>query len=380
METATARMHKYTTTEPILHLAFELGEHKWKLGFTTGLGQKPRERNMAARDLVALEHEVRLAKERFHLPATVPVVSCYEAGREGFWLHRYLEAQQIANVVVDPSSIEVPRHRRRRKTDRLDVEKLLQMLARYHLGDERVWKVVRPPSVAAEDARHLHRELQALRAERTRHSNRITGLLATQGVSLAVRKDFLERLAEVRLWDGTALPAGLQARLEREHARWQFVRQQLHVVVMARKELLAASDDPAIALVRKLMQLKGIGIESAWLLVMEFFAWRGLRNRRQTGALAGLTGTPKASGTKAYEQGISKAGNERVRVLMIELAWGWLRHQPESALSRDFVQRYGVGSKAHRKTGITALARKLLDDLRRYLQCDELPAGAVLKA
>lgn len=380
MKTATARPTEYTTPEIILHMAFELGEHKWKLGFTTGLGQKPRERNITARDLVALGQEIHLAQQRFALPATVRVVSCYEAGREGFWLHRYLEAEHIANVVVDPSSIEVPRHRRRKKTDRLDVEKLLQMLARYHLGDTRVWKVVRPPSVAAEDARQLHRELLALRAERTRHSNRIGGLLATQGVKLPVRRDFRERLAEVRLWDGSPLPAGLQARLRREFARWEFVQQQLHVVVTARKELLATSDAPAIAMVRKLLQLKGIGIESAWLLVMEFFAWRDLRNRRQTGALAGLTGTPKASGTKSYEQGISKAGNERVRVLMIELAWGWLRHQPDSALSQEFEKRYGGGSKAQRKIGITALARKLLDDLRRYLDFDELPAGAVLKA
>jgi transposase len=307
-------------------------------------------------------------------------VSCYEAGREGFWLHRYLVAQDIGNVVVDPSSIEVPRHRRRKKTDHLDVAKLLQMLARYHLGDTRVWKVVRPPSVAAEEARQLHRELLALRAERTRHRNRIGGLLATQGVKLPVRRDFRERLAEVRLWAGTPLPAGWQDRLRREFARWEFVQQQLHVVVTARKELLATADAPAVVLVRKLLGLKGIGIESAWLLVLEFFAWRELRNRRQTGALAGLTGTPKARGTKSYEQGISKAGNERVRVLMIELAWGWLRHQPDSALSQEFEKRYGGGSKAQRKIGITALARKLLDDLRRYLDFDELPAGAVLKA
>jgi transposase len=184
-----ARYTQYST-ESALYLAFELGKAKWKLGFSIGLGQKPRRRTIEAGDLFALAREVRLAKERFDLPETASVKSCYEAGREGFWLHRSLVAEEIENLVIDSSSIEVNRRARRAKTDRLDVGKLLSMLIRYHSGERKVWSVVHVPSIEAEDARHLHRQLGTLKKDATRCSNRIEGLLASQGVSLPMRVDF----------------------------------------------------------------------------------------------------------------------------------------------------------------------------------------------
>jgi transposase len=363
-----------------LYLAFELSEAEWKLGFTIGLGQNPRQRTIKAGALEALQTEIGQAKKRFGLPETAPVRSCYEAGRDGFWLHRYLTAKGIANLVVDSASIEVNRRVKRAKTDRLDVGKLLSMLMRYHSGEKKVWSVVHVPSVAAEDSRHLHRELTTLKADRTRHSNRIKGLLAGQGVRLAVGADFLDQLAAVRLWDGAAVPPGLRARLAREYASWQFADQQVKDVEADRRALLRTSQAPEVEQVRQLLKLQGIGENSAWLYVMEFFGWREFRNRREVGGLAGLTPTPYQSGAEAREQGISKAGNQPIRAMAIEIAWGWLRHQPDSELSRWYQERYGQGSKGLRKIGIVALARKLLVALWRYLEDGELPAGAQLKA
>ena len=211
------------STQPTLYLAFELSDQDWKLGFTIGLGQPPRQRKIAAGDTTALKQEIALAKQRFGLPADAPVVSCYEAGRDGFWLHRFLESEHITNLVVDSASIEVSRRGKHAKTDRLDVEKLLTMLLRYHGGESRVWSVVQVPSLAAEDQRHLHRQLLALKGERTRYVNRIKGLLVGQGIHLSVDDEFLTHLPELRLWDGAPLPAGLTARLHREFTCWQFV-------------------------------------------------------------------------------------------------------------------------------------------------------------
>jgi len=380
METEATRSTEYSTTEAVLYMAFELSNKKWKLGFTIGQAQEPRLRTIAANDLGALRWEIGQAKKRFGLAATAPVRSCYEAGREGFWLHRALSADQIENLVVDSASIEVNRRRKRRKTDRLDVVKLVTMLLRYHHGERKVWSVVHVPSVEAEDGRQLHRELVALKAERTQAINRLKGLLASQGVRLPVRQDFRARLERVRLWDGSALPPALRARLEREYAQLQFIEDQIKELERMRAALVREAEQPSVALVRQLLQLRGIGIETAWQYVMEFFGWREFRNRRQVGALAGLNPTPYQSGDSSREQGISKAGNRLVRHLAVESAWSWLRHQPDSALSRWYEERFGQGGPRQRKIGIVALARKLLIALWRYLATGELPEGALLKA
>jgi transposase len=379
MNSETTHTNQYNRLESCLNLAFELSQNQWKLGFTVGIAQRPRIRNIASRDLQALQHEIKTAKKRFGLSADVPVLSCYEAGRDGFWIHRYLEENGIQNLVVDSSSIEVSRRARRRKTDKLDVNKLLAMLIRYHSGEQKVWRVVHVPSTKAEDARQLHRELMTLKSERTRHSNRIKGLLISQGVSVSVKPDFTDQLEAIRLWDGSRLPEALVMRLQREYQRWMLVNQQIDQLTVHRKELLKTSQQPSVEQVRQLMRLKGIGINSAWLFVMEFFGWRDFRNRREVGACAGLTNAPYQSGDTNRDQGIEKAGNRFIRAIAIEIAWSWLRYQPKSKLSQWYQQRFGHGGKRQRKIGIVALARKLLIELWRYLETGNLPEGAVLQ-
>jgi len=376
--TAT-REYEYSALAPVLYLAFELGNDFWKLGFTIGMGQRPRERNIAAGDLVALRREIWRAKERFGLPETTPVLSCYEAGRDGFWLHRYLVAQGVENLVVDSSSIEVNRRQRRAKTDRMDVGKLLGQLIRYRSGERKVWSVVRVPSVKDEDDRQLHRGLTALKKERTRHTNRIKGLLTGQGVRLPVKADFLERLERTHTWDGASVPPRLQARLVREYERLQLVQQQIKELERERVQEIRHSQDPKVGQVRDLLRLNGIGQNSSWMFVMEFFGWRQFRTGKEVGALSGLTPTPYQSGSSYREQGMSKAGNRHIRGMAIEIAWGWLRYQPESELTKWYEKKFAQGSKRTRKIGIVALARRLLVELWRYLETGAIPEGAVLK-
>jgi len=378
MNTKTVQSTLPTPIPGVLYLAFELSQKQWKLGFTTGLGQRPRLRSLAARDVAALQAEIQQARKRFRLSENSPVLSCYEAGRDGFWLHRYLHAYGLANLVVDSASIEVNRRARRTKTDKLDAGKLLTMLIRYHLGDQGVWRVVTVPSPVVEDARQLHRELSSLKRDRTRHINRLKALLVGQGIALPVHADFLSKLPQLRLWNGQPLPVQLTARLEREFTRMELVQQHIRELEAQRRELVRTAQDPSVEQVRQLLRLRGIGFNSAWLFVMEFFSWRAFRNRREIGALAGLTPTPYQSGNRRQEQGISKAGNRFMRGLAIEIAWGWLRFQPESALSQWYQTRFGHGSSRQRRIGIVALARRLLIDLWRYLETGIPPEGAVL--
>ena len=379
MQVETTHQANDTTVCGKLYMALELSQAEWKLGFTVGFGQSPRLRNLEARDLGGLMQEIDLAKKRFGLSGNARVLSCYEAGRDGFWLHRYLEGQGVGNLVVDSASIEVNRRFRRAKTDRMDVGKLLNMLIRYDQGEQKVWSVVHAPSVETEDQRHLHRELMALKRERTHHINRIKGLLASQGVVLPYRADFPSQLEEVRLWDGSRLPAALHARVLREHKRCQLVKEQIQQLEASRRECIRSAEGAAMEQVRQLLQLKGIGVNSAWLYVMEFFSWREFQNRREVGALAGLTPTPYQSGENARERGISKAGNRFIRAIAIEIAWAWLRNQPDSQLSRWYQKRFAKGSSRVRRIGIVALARKLLVALWQYLEYGAIPEGAQLK-
>jgi len=380
MEPETTCKGNDTTEKRQLYMALELSQKEWKLGFSVGPGQAPRLRSVVGRDVRGLMAEIRLARERFRLGEGVEVESCYEAGRDGFWLHRYLEAQGVKNLVVDSASIEVSRRFRRVKTDRMDVGKLLGMLMRYHLGEKKVWSVVHVPSAGAEDERQLHREMMVLKRERTRHINRVKGLLAGQGVVIEVGAGFMEEIGAVRLWDGSGLLGRLRKRLEREYKRMELLKQQIGALEKEREEVLRTSQEESVEQVRRLLQLKGIGVNSAWLYVMEFFAWRGFRNRREVGSLAGLTPTPYQSGESSRERGISKAGNRPVRGMAIEIAWVWLRYQPESALSLWYNRRFAEGSSRVRRIGIVALARKLLIKLWKYLETGAVPEGAYLKS
>jgi transposase len=285
------------------------------------------------------------------------VISCYEAGRDGFWLHRLLAHGGVRNIVVDSASIEVNRRRRRAQSDRLDATKLLSMLIRWHHGEERVWAVVRVPTVDEEDRRQLHRELIRLKAQRTEHGNRIKGLPAGLGLSVVIDARFAERL---RQWDGSAVPSGLRQGLAREIERRQLVARQIRESESERRERIRDQADPQMDQVRRLLRLRGIGPNTAWLLVREVFGWRRIKDRRELTSLAELTPSPYDSGEARREQGISKAGDRRVRWMMIELAWLWLQYQPGSELSRWFRERFGRGNSRVRKTGIVAVARKLL--------------------
>ncbi len=379
MDTAATCNLEYTL-ERMLYMAIELDNNRWKLGFTVGFGQRPRERNIAARDTMALEWEIRSAKRRFHLPGDCRVLSCYEAGREGFWLHRYLVHSGINNVVVDAASMEARKKRRRAKIDRIDLEKLLRMLIRYHAGDEKVWSVVRVPSVEAEDRRQLHRDRWALTSECNRHTNRIKGLLATQGISLPVNENLPEELNHVRKWDGSPIPPMLQSRLIREYERFRLVEQQINAIEQEQRRAIRQQEHPSTVMVRDLMRLKSIHVHTAWPLTMELFSWRQFRNPQEIGGLVGLEPVPHQSGETDRELGMSKCGNARLRSLAVEFAWQWLFHQPNSELSHWYEKRFGNGSRRVRKIGIVALARKLLVALWRYLETGEIPEGAELKA
>ena len=383
MTKKTTRKEHSTRTQNVLYLAFELSEKTWKLGFTLGLGQRVRERNVCAKGLGQLQKEIRAAKERFDLPETTVVRSCYEAGRDGFWLHRYLIRQGIENIIVDSSSIEVNRRARRAKTDKLDVQKLASMLIRHHSGERRLWSIVRVPTEEEEDRRQIHRELKDLKKERTRATNRIKGLLATQGVRITLTpKTDPEWVERIRLWNGTGLREGLKTRLRREWTYAQYVGKQILEIERDRRQLLRQADDgdrKDIEKIQRLMDLRGIGINGSWVLVEEFFGWRKFRNRKEVGALAGLTPTPYQSGDSDHEQGISKAGNRRIRAVTIELAWAWLRFQPKSRLTQWYNRRFASSNRRSRKVGIVAVGRKLLIDLWRYLEFGVLPEGALLK-
>ena len=375
---ATRNVHE-SMTEGTLFVAFELSEKTWKLGFTTGHGQKPRERTVTARQHELVLDKIAQAKRRMGLPARAAVVSCYEAGREGFWLHRFLQGHGITNHVVDSSSIEINRRRRRAKSEGLDVRRLLSMLMRYEQGERHVWQVVKVPSVEAEAQRHLHWDLETLKQERASTMPRIEGLLSSQGLRVPSPTKFPEQLEALRLWDGSPVPPGLRRRVLGVYAHYTFLSEQSAAVEVERRTLRQTSADASSDKIRQLMQLKGIGINGAWGLVMEFFGWRAFTHRREVGGLAGFTPTPYQSGESAREQGMSKSGNRHGRWMTTELAWSWLRFQPDSALSGRFRGRFGSGGKRWRRIGIVAVARKLLIALWRFLETGVLPEGAVLK-
>jgi len=362
-----------------LYLAFELGNTKWKLAFSDG--EKIRFISIVARGLRQLGEEIEKARRRFRLVGGGKVLSCYEAGRDGFWLHRYLVSEGIENRVVDSSSIEVNRRKRRAKTDRLDAGKLVEMLRGYEGGEKKVWSVIRVPSVEEEDGRQLSREWEALNGERKRHRSRILSLLIQEGIYEAnpSRKTFLKELEEMRTWEGKKLSGDLKERLVREYERLQKVEEQRKELAGEREEKVEEGAVEGAEKVKQLRKLYGVGKISSWMLVMELFRWRRFKNRQEVGAIAGLAPTPYDSGGGQREQGISKAGNWRVRATSVELAWAWLRFQGRSKMSRWFVKRFGMGGGRMRRIGIVALARRLLVALWRYLEFGVVPEGAKLR-
>ncbi len=372
--TADLQTQGYENTA-VLYLALELSNAKWRLAF--GDGTRQRQVVIAGGDIGSLREQIAQVKAKWGLSPETGVVSCYEAGRDGFWLHRQLAELGIANQVVDAASIEVSRRARRAKTDRLDAQALLDKLIRYERGERRVWRVVRVPEPEWEDLRQLHRERGDLLTKRTRHRNRLGSKLVAQGIRLPIGNDCVARLEEVKLFAGSGLPAHLKAGLLREWERLQGVQVQFRTVEREIGALIESAERTQA--VRSLMVLTGVGWVGAGTLVMELFGWRELANRRQLASLAGLVPSPYASGNLAHDQGISKAGNRRVRALMIQLAWRWLRYQPDSKHSRWFQERFGGGGKRQRRIGIVALARRLLIDRWRFVESGVVPTGARVK-
>jgi len=362
----------------VLYMALELSARRWQLAFGLGLATASRRRTIAAGDEAGLRAEIAAACERFGLPSTPAVRSCYEAGRDGFWVHRWLERIGVSNVVVDSSSIEVSRRRRRAKTDRLDAEALLRRLIRYWWGERDQWKVVHVPSVEAEDTRHAERSLAMLTAERTRYRNRLHGLLATQGVRIRLTPQFAAHVATVQTPAGQPLPPGVVTRVQVIWRLLQGIEAERRDARQGQALEARAAATAAAVRTQRLRQLRGIQVGTAAVLAKEVFA-RDVRNRRQVGALSGLVPVPYQSGEAAHDQGISRAGLKAVRRMLVEVAWGWVRWQPDSTLTRWYRTRFAAGGARLRRIGIVALARKLLIALWRYSEQGIVPAGAVLR-
>ena len=370
--------HRQESTAPALYVALELSAKEWLLTMSTGFDGRRQRARIGPGDQAAFARAMTTAKARLGVDGGGAVRSCYEAGRDGFWPHRFLAACGVVNLVVDSSSIEVPRRPRRAKTDRLDGDKLLRLLLRHWGGERGMWQVVQVPSRETEDARHASRGLTALQAERTRYRNRIRGLLALHGVR-PVRLDahFPERLRTVTDWAGARLPAGVVARVLETHRLLQAV--EIERGRARRQERQHVRGRGTTTCAARLAQLRGVAARSATILGVELFD-RGLRNRREVGALSGLVSAPYRSGTMQRDQGLVRSGVPAVRRIAIELAWAWRRYQPTSALTQWYQRRFGSGGRVPRRIGIVALARRVLIALWRYLETGRVPEGALLKA
>jgi transposase len=375
-----------TNDDPVqCFVAIELSKSSWVVGFQTPLSKQTSRYQVKACDaepLLELIERVRTRVAR-EVGRPVEVTSCYEAGYDGFWLHRVLEAHGIHNHVLDPASLQVSRRARRPKTDRIDSDRMVRALIRHLRGEPEACSVVRVPSAEQEDARRLHRERRRLIAERVGHVNRIKGLCATQGIYNyePLRSARLERLDKLRTGDGRALPVRFKAEIVREIKRLEVVLEMISTVEAERDAVLKDKKSTHLNAdkIKMLAKLKAIGAEFATTLVGEVF-YREFANRRQLGSYVGLASSPFCSGSLDRDQGISKAGNPKARAIMIELAWTWLRYQPESALSCWFRARVGNLKGRPRRIAIVAMARKLLVALWRYLQTGVIPIGAELKA
>jgi transposase len=371
--------------EVVLAVSLELAAAKWKVALHDGRREQPAEHTVAqpqaAARLQAVLDLIGRYKDKWSLPAGVRVVVSYEAGQDGFWICRALHAHAIECYVVDPASIPVERHKRRAKTDRLDAIKLVINLRAWLRGERDRMHVVHVPSPQDEASRQLMRDRGQLQKEVLQHRDRMRKLLVTLGCWDEVdHKHFADRLArdEVRCHDGTPLPPELRERLLRECERLALVRQQLAALEKTRQASVPA---PARQRSDDLARLKGIGEVGASRLALELF-WREFDNRRQVGSCTGLVPQPYDSGESHTDQGISKQGNRRVRSLLVEMAWCWLRYQPGSALTQWFNRRtQGTGpNRRARRIAIVAVARRLAIALWRYLKDGMIPEGAQLKS
>jgi transposase len=388
LEHAFAEPTAIRTQLGAIFVSLELSRSNWLMtSLSPGKGEKMSRHTVPAGNTGALLGRFAELKRKAAMRTgeDYPIIVIQEAGLDGFWIHRVLQGEGMESHVVDAASIAAPRRRRRAKTDKIDGEALLRVLLAYKRGEPRVCAMVIAPSPEEEDRRRIGREREALIAERVKHVNRIKGLLFSQGIFgyKPLRRDRRARLEAVRTGDGRDLPVHMKAQISRELDRLELLLDQIQTVEAARDGLLAKahkSERGAVGVpppVAMLMAIKGIGADSAAVLWLEGFC-RTFSNRRQVAAYAGLAATPWRSGSIVQEQGVSKAGNPRLRKMMVQLAWLWLRHQPQSALARWFNERTCKGGG--RKTAIVALARKLLVALWKYVSSGVVIEGAVMKA
>jgi transposase len=361
----------------------ELSRSSWVItSLSPGGGEKMSKHSVAAGDICTLLMRFSVLKQKAFARTgkLFSIIVIQEAGLDGFWIHRVLQNEGIESHVVDPASIATSRRRRRAKTDRIDGEALLRTLLAYKRGEPRVCAMVKAPTPEEEDRRRLCRERKVLIAERVKHVNRIKGLLFCQGVSgyQPLRRDRQRRLDELRTGDGRPLPKHLKVQISRELDRLELLLEQIKAVEAERDALLAAHQAVARAPAAMLVDIKGVGPEFAAILWSEGL-FRHFDNRRQIGSYAGLAPTPWQSGSIDREQGVSKSGNPRLRTTLIQLAWLWLRHQPQSALALWFEERVKRNGGRHKKTTIVALARKLLVALWKYVTAGVVIEGAVMK-
>jgi transposase len=365
-----------------VYVAFELSKAKWMLGAILPGSKKLSRYTITGGNVAALAARLAEWRRKAALGGKpVRILSCYEAGFDGHWLHRWLTDQGVINHEIDPSSIEVNRRARRAKTDRIDLERMMRAFLDLLRGAPEACRVVHVPSVEDEDRKRRSRARERLLKERTAHTNRIKGLLHGQGVrdAFPLKPGFVESLESVRTGDGHLLPPGLKEEIVYEHERLSLVNKHLALLeTKSKAERRAAVPGSAEAKIMQLATLKGIGPVGGQRLVHEVF-YRDFDNRRQVGSYIGLTGTPYNSGNSMREQGISKAGNRRAREVAIEIAWLWLSHQPDSELSRWFRERVGNIKGRIRRIAIVGMARKLMVALWRYLKTGVVPTGTVLR-
>jgi transposase len=362
-----------------MYMAMELSNRRWRLGISNGT--KIRQKSVEARDLKEVLKQISDAKEKLGVDSDARVVICFEAGRDGHWIHRWLSQEGFEVLEIDSSSIETARGRKHVKTDRVDVVKLLDLLMRYCHGYRQSFRVVRVPSKEAEASMRLNREADHLVKERTRVKNRLTSLLVLQGLTnIPLGKGFASWLESVRLWDGELVSQAFRAELLRLYERYEFLGTQHKAVEKAYKEELTTGTSRVAKQRRQLQQLKAIGPKFSRTLSSEMFSWRQFDNAKQVGGMSGLVPTPNQSGDSSRDRGISKASASRLRATAIELAWLWLRWQPDSALSIWFHERFAGGGQRMRRVGIVAVARKLLIALWKYLEHGVIPEGAVMSA
>jgi transposase len=364
-------------------MAIELSKKSWIVAVNTPLSDKISNHTVKGwKELLELIDKIRSRVAR-ELKRPAEFISCYEAGYDGFWLHRLLEENGVRNYVIDPASLQVDRRARRVKTDNVDVTKLLRSLMAYLRGEPKVWSVVRVPTVAEEDDRRLHRERDRLINERVQHVNRIKGLCAVHGVyhHEPLRLDRMKRLEQLRTGDERELPPRVKAEIRRELQRLELVLQMIKVIEKERNAMAlgkATSTYGHAKKVQQLVKIGSIGPEIATVLVGEVF-YRQFNNRQQVGSYVGLTPSHFQSGPSSRDQGISKAGNPKARTIMLELAWFWIRYQPNSPLTTWFRERVGTAKGRIRRIAIVAVARKLLIALWRYVETGVVPTGAKLK-